>query len=73
MIKTKGKVNKLPKNILPFLLEKKSNGVLVFEFNGKEVNIERTVSMFKKAKIKILDFSTEESDLEDIFLKLTSS
>ena len=73
LIKTKGKVNKLPKNILPFLLEKKSNGVLVFEFNGKEVNIERTVSMFKKAKIKILDFSTEESDLEDIFLKLTAS
>ena len=73
VIKTKGKIGKLPKNISPFLIEKKSDGMFIFEYSGKDASFEKILSTFKKARIKILDFSTEEADLEDIFLKLTSS
>jgi|TARA_B100001750_G_scaffold238237_1_gene244484 ABC-2 type transport system ATP-binding protein len=72
-IKIEGKVKKLPAKISSLLIERKNNGVLVFESSGKGANFEKILSAFKRSKIKISDLSTEEADLEDIFLKLTSS
>ena len=38
-----------------------------------KINIEQIMNLFKKDNIKINDISTDDGDLEDVFLRLTKN
>jgi len=46
-------------------------GELVFQFNPSQISIGTILQKVEKAAISIVDLSTQESDLEDIFLQIT--
>lgn len=52
--------------------EKRSDGALVFSYKTADVPAEAILSAVHAAGIAIKDVKTEEADLEDVFLSLTS-
>ena len=42
-------------------------------YEKSKINIDIIVSMLKKQNIKIIDISTDDGDLEDVFLRLTKN
>lgn len=53
--------------------EKTGNRSVVIRYNPAEIVVGSLIEMIQKAGYGIADISTDESDLEDVFLQLTSS
>jgi ABC-2 type transport system ATP-binding protein len=68
--KTDKEIN-IQKNDLESLkiISKKGNEVCV-SYEKSKVNIEKLINLIKKNNVKIVDISTDDGDLEDVFLRL---
>ena len=42
-------------------------------YEKNKINIENLISLIKKNNAKIIDISTDDGDLEDVFLRLTKN
>ena len=60
----------LPKGIT---MTRRPNGVLAFGYNRSELPAETVLDAVRAAGISISDVSTEEADLQDVFLALTQA
>ncbi len=54
-------------------LERKATGALAFSYRRQQTRAEIVLDAVRDAGIRIADVATEEPDLEDVFLALTSS
>tara|TARA_R110000868_G_scaffold1158_8_gene8918 strand:+ start:6435 stop:7415 length:981 start_codon:yes stop_codon:yes gene_type:complete len=50
-----------------------SSGALAIQYNPAEIGVMNILDRVQRAGLEIVDISTEESDLEDVFLQLTSN
>jgi ABC-2 type transport system ATP-binding protein len=46
---------------------------LVFQYQPSRTKVAEILEALRRAPVEIVDVSTEEADLEDIFLRLTTS
>ena len=46
---------------------------ICMSYEKSKINIEQIINLFKKDNIKINDISTDDGDLEDVFLRLTEN
>ena len=46
---------------------------ICMSYEKSKINIEQIINLFKKDNIKINDISTNDADLEDVFLRLTEN
>jgi len=60
----------LPANITG---QKRHDGRLAFTYQSGQTSADAVLDLIRKAKIEISDITTEQSDLEDVFLALTKS
>ena len=60
-----------PAGLLDFSPELKPDGRLVFRYRPSEANIDAVLAAISRAGLTIADLSTDEADLEDLFLQLT--
>ncbi len=86
---TKNLLDRIQTKIVHFTIDKKSNitdnaleslkiilnnqNKLSVSYEKSKINIDIIVSMLKEQNIKIIDISTDDGDLEDIFLRLTKN
>ncbi len=63
------KIQKIPRKVRPFCIEKKSHSITL-KFNKKHTNTADLIKEFVNNKLELKDITTKESDLEDIFIKL---
>ena len=84
---TKNLINKIQTKIVSFKLNKNiiinnesinnlqiisnSNNLLTVSYEKSKLLIDDIINYIKDQKIDILDISTDDGDLEDVFLKLT--
>lgn len=66
-------LTKIPDELNNFNVELIKNNKLVFRVTPTKVPIESVMSAVRAAGFKIVDLTTKESDLEDIFLLMTSN
>ena len=50
-----------------------SNGEIIASYERKKHKIDEIISKVKNAGMEIIDISTDEGDLEDVFIHLTKS
>ncbi|PUB10858.1 ABC transporter ATP-binding protein [Yoonia sediminilitoris] len=53
--------------------QKQDDGTLTFSYHSAQTPAETVLDILRKANIRIKDVKTQESDLEDVFLSLTSA
>ena len=86
---TENLLDRIQTKIVHFTIDKKSNitdnaleslkiilnnqNKLSVSYEKSKINIDIIVSMLKEQNIKIIDISTDDGDLEDIFLRLTKN
>ena len=86
---TENLLDRIQTKIVHFTIDKKSNitdnaleslkiilnnqNKLSVSYEKSKINIDIIVSMLKKQNIKIIDISTDDGDLEDVFLRLTKN
>ena len=46
---------------------------LIFTYEKSKLNIDQIISYINKKNVKILDMSTDDGDLEDVFVTLTNN
>ncbi|MBC7953216.1 MAG: ABC transporter ATP-binding protein [Rhodospirillaceae bacterium] len=63
----------VPPGLAPFSPELRPDGRIVLRYKPSEMPISGILDAVRNAGLSIIDLSTEETDLEDIFLQLTSS
>jgi ABC-2 type transport system ATP-binding protein len=61
-----------PPDLTPFETKLRDNGDLVVTFKPRDAGIEQVLSAVRAAGVQIKDLRTEDPDLEDVFLSLTS-
>jgi ABC-2 type transport system ATP-binding protein len=66
-------LTEVPAALLPFAPELRPERRMVVRYRPSTTPISRILDAFATAGLTIMDLSTEETDLEDIFLQLTSS
>jgi len=71
--KTDGKNNLDKKNINGIQYLHKTNDEIVISYERKKHKINEIIEIMKKEKIEIVDISTEDGDLEDVFTQLTNN
>ena len=54
-------------------LERRADGALAFSYRTGQVSAERVLDAARAAGVSIADVTTEQADLEDVFLSLTGS
>ena len=67
------RLTKIPEKLNKFNVELGKNGKLIFRIPPTKVTVESILGAIRAAGYKIMDLSTKESDLEDIFLLMTGS
>ena len=65
-------LTKIPEKLAKFNVELIKNNKLVFRVTPTKVPVENVMDAVRAAGYKIIDLTTKESDLEDIFLLMTS-
>jgi len=86
---TENLLDRIQTKIVHFTIDKKSNitdnalesvkiilnnqNKLSVSYEKSKINIDMIISMLKEQNIKIIDISTDDGDLEDIFLRLTKN
>ncbi len=84
---TKNLLERIQTKIVSFLIDKKSNIInkelssvkviaddenkLIISYEKSKISIDEIILELKKEHIKIFDISTDDGDLEDVFLRLT--
>lgn len=53
--------------------QSRNDGTLAFTYHTSATNADQILDLLRQSDIKISDISTEQSDLEDVFLALTST
>ena len=48
----------------------KTNTEVCVSYEKSRINIEELINLIKKNNVKIIDISTDDGDLEDVFLRL---
>jgi ABC-2 type transport system ATP-binding protein len=66
-------LTKIPENLAKFNVELIKNNKLVFRVAPTKVPVGNVMDAVRAAGYKIIDLTTKESDLEDIFLLMTSN
>ena len=61
-----------PPDLAPFQAALRGNGDLVVTFKTREAGVEQVLTAVRAAGIQIKDLRTEDPDLEDVFVSLTS-
>ena len=61
----------IPKKLIPFNPEKEGRRTLMMRYSPHEQKIDEMIDAIQKSGYGIADISTQESDLEDIFLQIT--
>jgi len=61
----------IPEALAGFELSREGPRQLIFRYEPSRVRVDALLAALQKAEIGIVDLSTEEADLEDIFLELT--
>ena len=51
----------------------KNNDEIIVSYEKNKLGIEKIINFIDSQKVKIIDISTDEGDLEDVFVKLTKS
>ncbi len=54
-------------------LTRRPHGILALNFRKGQINVDTIITALHKAGVSIQDIATEEPDLEDVFLSLTST
>jgi len=49
------------------------NNEIIISYNKEKIKIEEIIKLVKNEDVEILDISTDEADLEDVFIELTKS
>ena len=57
---------------IPFFLSNKTNE-LVVSFEKNTLNVTDVIKFLNNQNIKLLDISTDDGDLEDVFIRLTKN
>ena len=86
---TKNLLNKIQTKIVNFITDKKANidenqleslkvisnenGKLSISYEKSKINIDQIIKYLSTQNIKIFDISTDDGDLEDVFLRLTKN
>ncbi len=86
---TENLLDRIQTKIVHFTIDKKSNitdnaleslkiilnnqNKLTVSYEKSKINIDIIISMLKEQNIKIIDISTDDGDLEDVFLRLTKN
>jgi ABC-2 type transport system ATP-binding protein len=65
-------VGAVPESLQKFAAEKEGNRTLKFRYTPEQGNVGEIIAAVQGAGYGIADISTDESDLEDVFLQLTS-
>ncbi|MEM7070818.1 MAG: ABC transporter ATP-binding protein [Pseudomonadota bacterium] len=69
-------LSSLPHQLKPFNCELKENdqqkSQIIINYSTRDISISSIIEAVQQAGLKIIDLKTHESDLEDIFLQLTS-
>ena len=61
-----------PPDLEPFEAKLRGNGDLVVTFKTREAGVEQVLAAVRAAGVQIKDLRTEDPDLEDVFVSLTS-
>ena len=64
-------LGQLPQSLLALEPQQPSANQLIFQYKTSEAPVARILAAVEEAGLEIQDISTEETDLEDIFLQLT--
>jgi ABC-2 type transport system ATP-binding protein len=64
-------VKKIPAGLEKFNPEKEGNRTIVLRYSPQDQCMGEVLDILQKAKMSVADISTDESDLEDVFLQLT--
>jgi ABC-2 type transport system ATP-binding protein len=67
------KLDTVPETMAGFMAEKVGQRSVLVRYSPKDTQVEEMIAAIHKSGHKILDISTDESDLEDVFLQLTSA
>ena len=70
---TNKKSNLLDKNLSSLKVISNNENKLVVSYEKSKISIDSIISELRKQDIKILDISTDDGDLEDVFLRLTKT
>jgi len=62
----------IPPNLDPFEAKLRANGDLAVTFKTRQAGVEQVLAAVRAAGVQIKDLRTEEPDLEDVFVSLTS-
>jgi ABC-2 type transport system ATP-binding protein len=73
VIQVKGGIKSVPPALKNMQASINENEALVIKFNPSKINMGEILKKLADASLEIIDLTTEESDLEDIFLQLTKS
>ena len=71
--KIKGKSNITDNTLNSLKILKKEKNELVLSYEKSKINIDEIISKLKDENIEIFDISTDDGDLEDVFLRLTKN
>ena len=71
-IQLKQPINKVPHDLFPYLL-KHNKDLLIFRYRKNMTPTGKIIKLIMKNKLDILELTTRETDLEEIFLKLLKS
>ncbi len=64
-------LDRVPAALCGFAVEQSAPNALTFRFRTRETAVQDILSAVSSARLTVIDLSTEEPDLEDVFLELT--
>ena len=67
------KIDNLKINLPKLNIISNINNEIVISYDKEKIKIEEIINLIQKDDIKILDISTDDGDLEDVFLRLTKN
>jgi ABC-2 type transport system ATP-binding protein len=70
IIKTDKKVNIKEGDLLSLNIISATENEICVSYEKSKVNIEELINLIKKNNVKIIDISTDDGDLEDVFIRL---
>ena len=73
IFKVKESIKIDPKNLNGIKFSYKSNNEIVASYEKKKHKIDEIINKVKNAGMEIYDISTDEGDLEDVFIDLTKN
>ena len=73
IIRPQTEITDIPDSLSDLSLDLRADGQLAVHYNPTLTNMDSLLRKLNEADIRIADLTTEQSDLEDIFLQLTYS